>query len=1319
MVRLSFAVKAGFPISRTSHSASQADGKSKLEPCGEINVTLNRGKKKFTLDAIVVKNLDCDVLVGMPFLKFNGIVLDFPSETIVIDGEHYISYSQKETTPRVRRLQTESFLLRAKNKEILLPGEFLELEVPHEITEGSDIDISVVPRSDSLTPTWPDPDIVTVVGGHIRIPNSSTNPVVIRKNQHICQTYFVEDYNSSQPTNSRAVLENPATQEVRSGPTKNHPGLNYAQSVILDPDNKLSGAEKQAFKLLHEKYDEVFNPEVGCYNDASGKIRASINFGMVEPPVQKGRLPAYNRNSMCELQEKMDQLESLGVLAKPEDVGIIVEHVSPSFLVRKPNGGSRLVTAFTSLSNYAKPPPSRVVTCDDVLRFLAEWKYIIKTDMTSQFFQLPMKRASMKYLGVMTPYKGVRVYTRAAMGMPGSTEHLDELITRVLGELLHEGSVMKLADDLYVGGDNMDSLLRNWEQVLYKFQTNCLRLSPTKTEICPATTNILGWVWSEGNISISPHKLSPLANCGEPKTVKGLRSWIGAYKHLKACIPKYSSLLSKLEAAVAGRESREHLTWSGELSESFEHAQQALRNPKTITIPKSSDQLVITSDGAVSNGGIGSVLYILRKGNVRLGGYFSAKLKPHQQKWLPCEIEALAISSAINHWAPYILESKHQSQILSDSKPCVQSFQKLQRGQFSSSARVSTFLGTLSRYNIKLQHIAGTDNLPADYLSRSPMECKDSNCQVCKFIAEADNPKVCSITVSDVLQGKVPMPYTTGNTWKNIQQNCNVLRRVYSHLTQGTRPTKKMSNIKNVKRYLQVSTIGPEGVLVVNKPEPFTGNRQLIVVPQDILAGLISALHLQLQHPSKSQLQKVFHRYFYALDSDSEIMHVTSQCHQCAALRTLPQEVNEFTTSLQSPIPGSQFACDVMRRSRQKIMVIRDTLTSYTMARIIPNEQANTLRSAIIETTADLKSAQGATIRVDGATSFQALLHDPGLESHGLSLQMGRLKNVNKNPVAEKGVQELEIELRKRYPDGRSITPSELAVTVATLNSRIRSRGLSAKEILHQRDNITGEKLNLKDSLLAQEQLHQRLSNHAPSAKSKAPKGGPATKAPISPGDLVYIKGDGDKHKARDRYLVTDCDDTFVTVHKLIGSQFRSRGYQLKYSEVYKVPCASPLAGRKNSYIQSCCDDSDSSDEANHLSISAECHEHSVLDNYSQQEDGLVSEDLSDLQQLEYSDEPSDSPTDLPAPMPSVPTPPVSSTRNYIHPSGEPVTSTSNGSDLEPPAANTRAQARRRMEPHAINNSIPNVTELNQKVPNSHGRARSRPTWMNSKEWEL
>ena len=167
-----------------------------------------------------------------------------------------------------------------------------------------------------------------------------------------------------------------------------------------------------------------------------------------------------------ELQEKFDHLEDLGVFKRPEDVGVSVEYLNPSFLVKKQSGGSRLVTAFADVGRYSKPQPSLMPDVDSTLRHIAQWKHLIATDLTSAFYQIPLAKDSMKYCGVATPFKGVRVYVRSAMGMPGSETALEELMCRVLGPLLQDGVVAKIADDLYCGGNTPLELLQNWKKVL-------------------------------------------------------------------------------------------------------------------------------------------------------------------------------------------------------------------------------------------------------------------------------------------------------------------------------------------------------------------------------------------------------------------------------------------------------------------------------------------------------------------------------------------------------------------------------------------------------------------------------------------------------------------------------------------------------------------------------------------------------------------------------------------------------------------------------------------------------------------------------------
>ena len=183
----------------------------------------------------------------------------------------------------------------------------------------------------------------------------------------------------------------------------------------------------------------MFDPNFPGYNASAGDFKAVVNMGPVQPPQRKGHLPQYSRNKVTELQEHFDHLDVLGVFKHPEEIGVVSEYLNPSFLVKKPSGGHRLVTSFTEVAKYTKPQPSLMPNVDSTLRQLANWKYLITSDLTSVFNQIPLDKESMKYCGVATPLKGVRVYTRAAMGMPGSETALEELLSQVLGNVIQEG----------------------------------------------------------------------------------------------------------------------------------------------------------------------------------------------------------------------------------------------------------------------------------------------------------------------------------------------------------------------------------------------------------------------------------------------------------------------------------------------------------------------------------------------------------------------------------------------------------------------------------------------------------------------------------------------------------------------------------------------------------------------------------------------------------------------------------------------------------------------------------------------------------------
>ena len=265
---------------------------------------------------------------------------------------------------------------------------------------------------------------------------------------------------------------------------------------------------------------------------------------------------------------------------------------------------------------------------------------------------------------------------------------------------------------------------------------------------------------------------------------------------------------------------------------------------------------------------------------------------------------------------------------------------------------------------------------------------------------------------TDILSGAARLPFTSRLVWLQTQQECPDLHRVHAHLTQGIQPLKKETKIKDVKRYLQVTTIGRDGLLVQHN-EPLSPACELIIVPRQVIDGLLSALHIQLAHPSRNQLRLSVQRAFYALDMEKALKRVTEAYHLCSSLKYIPPSLQEQSTENPPKKPGISFAADVMKRARQLILVLRETVTSYTRTCFLDDEMTSSLRSGLMCMCLELCPMDGSqcAIRVDGAPGFKSLVNDKVLKSHNMRVEIGRAKNVNRNPVAEHCIQESESEI--------------------------------------------------------------------------------------------------------------------------------------------------------------------------------------------------------------------------------------------------------------------------------------------------------------------
>ena len=140
----------------------------------------------------------------------------------------------------------------------------------------------------------------------------------------------------------------------------------------------------------------------------------------------------------------------------------------------------------------------------------------------------------------------------------------------------------------------------------------------------------------------------------------------------------------------------------------------------------------------------------------------------------------------------------------------------------------------------------------------------------------------------------------------------------------------------------------------------------------------------------------------FALNVDRAIDDCTNSCHLFNLLKSVPSELFE-QTSIEVPRSiGIQFSADVLRRSGQKILLVRGIFSSFTVGLIVSNERADALREGLLQATTDLKHPTGSLIRVDDAPGLVALQTDNVLTNFGIQIDLGRTKNVDKNATADK-----------------------------------------------------------------------------------------------------------------------------------------------------------------------------------------------------------------------------------------------------------------------------------------------------------------------------
>ena len=1142
---------------------------------GEVDIVLTRGTITARLRALVMKNLQAPCFGGTTFHWDNDVQPQIRKRQIKIQDKHVL-FQSDEMLPLPSPSNTK--LPAPAHVKPSAPANHMFLKINRSIVLPPDASIEIS-LGNNPSPTSALVAIQPISDDHNLIPQISN----INKSS---VTYTNHSSELLQMNKATRFLCMPASVEDRDPVVSLSKTTNHKDLVLTDPipilekntnSSLLSQTELSDLKTIHRGNLPAFDNDLSIgYNGKSGRYLASLTFKQDTLPESKiCPIPLYSSKCAALQQAVMDNLEDQNILIDPQKHNIQVRKISPSFILQKGRAKHkklddcsideiRWVVAFNNLNDSLLPKPSKPTSSKNILSFLAKHKFHIFADLHNSYFQIPIAKRDWQWLGVRTPFKGIRVLTRAGQGLLNSEHDLDELISRILGDELAQGICYAERDDIAVGGQSVKDAIQNWKTVLTKLNDNNMKVSPNKVKIFPEDIEVFGWRIRNGQVMPSDHIITNLGKSSitQLTTVKQVNSWKGLYKTLLNALPHLAAVMDPFDKVTAKLNSRDQFEWTPDLIAAFNKAQSHLKQVNALTLPSPEEQLILMPDGARVPGGIGWALFVQRtidsKQRLLPVQFFSAKIKPYMQKWLPCEIEGVASAMAINACSHWIRASHKPTYVTPDCKAVVQAVERMRQGKLSRNPRLQMILICINRRPVTFLHSSaktGQHVIP-DTASRMDVTCRSKDCAVERFLAELPddaqcmrtsitdpssisdffskdtNPCIIAATSKDTMNlitSPQGLPIGDKQLWKSIQSQDKDLSKVFEIISTGDSPRKSASRTLNA---VFKQAIIDDGLLVVKHTDPnLFHDSHRIVVPKPFVPAILSMIHLKGNHPSRFQSEKVFQKYFFSPGLKEQLDLLYEQCFLCNAVKKMPQIHSDIHTSAPPQQPGTHMNIDIIRRACQYIMVNVDLFSKFITTTLVDSEKKEDLVDGIIRLVTPLRRSNKTIVRTDAAPSLKSLANNqhPNLVQTGIHMIIGEDFNKNKNCHVDKSIQELEQELKKIDPNGKKISSSQLAQATMRVNSLIRRHGYSSSDITFRRDENTNSSLTIPDKLLADKQHQARLENQT------SPKQDPSQKT-SAPGDIILLKNNAPKHNIREPFLVIGRDGTNLKIKKILNT---------------------------------------------------------------------------------------------------------------------------------------------------------------------------------------
>uniref|UniRef100_A0A672F8Z2 Gypsy retrotransposon integrase-like protein 1 n=1 Tax=Salarias fasciatus TaxID=181472 RepID=A0A672F8Z2_SALFA len=300
-------------------------------------------------------------------------------------------------------------------------------------------------------------------------------------------------------------------------------------------------------------------------------------------------------------------------------------------------------------------------------------------------------------------------YLVMPFGLTNAPAVFQNLMNDILRDMI-DRFVFVYIDDILIYSRSPGEHTQHVRQVLERLQKNQLYIKAEKCEFHQHTVSFLGYIISQGEMTMDPVKLSAVQNWPQPENRKQLQRFLGFANFYRRFIRDYSKIAAPLTALTS---TSRPFMWTAVTSQAFQDLKNRFTSAPILIQPDPNLQFVVEVDA--SDSGVGAVLSQRSPSDNKLHpcAFFSRRLSPAEQNYDIGNRELLAVKLALEEWRHWLEGAEHPFIVWTDHKNLeyIRSAKRLN----SRQAQWTLFFG---RFRFTLTYRPGSRNVKPDALSR-------------------------------------------------------------------------------------------------------------------------------------------------------------------------------------------------------------------------------------------------------------------------------------------------------------------------------------------------------------------------------------------------------------------------------------------------------------------------------------------------------------------------------------------------------------------------------------------------------------------------